>query len=387
MRHKDFLKDVLICSFGAFGGPEAHYGVFMDQMVIKKKYLTEIELGELIGLTSLLPGPSSTQTIVAIGYQKGGILLALLTFLVWALPAILLMSGVSFLYTSIDAASRWMVFIPPMAIGFIYMAGYRLSRKVLQSKLSWVLFLSALLITLFIRVFWIFPILLIVGGLFYALYLKESGPLPRISLKPSFQPFLILIGIALLLEITLWFSDHALLELMEHMFRYGYLIIGGGQVVIPYMLDDFVYQLGWLSEETFLIGYGLVQGIPGPMFSFSAFAGGVAFSNETMAVQFLASIVSALMLFLPGILLIFMVFPMWDQLKEIKAIKHFMRGVSIVAAALIVSSGLTLHLALEDPLSSAWIILVTMILLRLKKVPTPIIVVLFLVIGYVSSMV
>ena len=37
-----FLKDVFICSLGAYGGPEAHYGVFTDQMVIKKKYLTTI---------------------------------------------------------------------------------------------------------------------------------------------------------------------------------------------------------------------------------------------------------------------------------------------------------------------------------------------------------
>lgn len=58
-----FLIDVLICSLGAYGGPEAHFGVFTDQMVIKKKYLTEEELVELIALTGILPGPSSTQTI------------------------------------------------------------------------------------------------------------------------------------------------------------------------------------------------------------------------------------------------------------------------------------------------------------------------------------
>jgi len=66
-----FLKDVLICSLGAYGGPEAHYGVFTGQLVVKKKYLSEEELVELIALTGILPGPSSTQTIVAIGYKVG----------------------------------------------------------------------------------------------------------------------------------------------------------------------------------------------------------------------------------------------------------------------------------------------------------------------------
>lgn len=53
---RTFLKDVFICSLGAYGGPEAHYGVFTDQMVVKKKYLTEEELVELIALTGILPG-------------------------------------------------------------------------------------------------------------------------------------------------------------------------------------------------------------------------------------------------------------------------------------------------------------------------------------------
>lgn len=94
-----FLGDVAICALGAYGGPEAHYGVFIDQLVIKRRYLAEEEMTELIGLTGILPGPSSTQTIIAIGYKVGGPLLALLTFLVWALPALIAMTALSFVYT------------------------------------------------------------------------------------------------------------------------------------------------------------------------------------------------------------------------------------------------------------------------------------------------
>ena len=95
--NKTFLKDVLICSLGAYGGPEAHYGVFTDQMVVKKKYITEEDLIELIALTGILPGPSSTQTIVSIGYKMGGPWLAFLTMLVWALPVLIVMTILSFL--------------------------------------------------------------------------------------------------------------------------------------------------------------------------------------------------------------------------------------------------------------------------------------------------
>jgi chromate transporter len=90
-----FLKDVLICSLGAYGGPEAHVSVYMDQMVVKRRYINE---EELIALCSILPGPTSTQTIVSIGYKTCGPLLALLTMLVWAFPVLMIMTILSFLY-------------------------------------------------------------------------------------------------------------------------------------------------------------------------------------------------------------------------------------------------------------------------------------------------
>ncbi|MDY0211264.1 MAG: chromate transporter [Acholeplasma sp.] len=85
--YRPFLKDVFFCSLGSYGGPEAHYGVFQSYLVKKKGYLKDDEQDELIGLYTLVPGPSSTQTITAIGYHVGGPMLAVLTFLVWAMPA------------------------------------------------------------------------------------------------------------------------------------------------------------------------------------------------------------------------------------------------------------------------------------------------------------
>ena len=128
----EFLKDVFICSIGAYGGPEAHFGVITDQMVIKKKYLSEEELVELIALTGILPGPSSTQSIVAIGYKVGGPLLALYTMLVWALPVVLIMTLLSFtfqLFENMNISQDGLKYIGPMAVGFIFVAAFRLSKK------------------------------------------------------------------------------------------------------------------------------------------------------------------------------------------------------------------------------------------------------------------
>ena len=167
VKWSSFLKDVFICSLGAYGGPEAHYGVFTDQMVIKKKYLTEEELVELIALTGILPGPSSTQTLVAIGHKVGGPMLALLTMLVWSLPVLVIMTILSFLSQLLGTfhlSQDGLRYIGPMAVGFIIVAAYRIGRKVVKDRITLMLLLFGAITTYFIRAPWIYPLVLLIGG-------------------------------------------------------------------------------------------------------------------------------------------------------------------------------------------------------------------------------
>lgn len=178
MHKAHFLRDVLICSLGAYGGPEAHFAVFLDHLVTKKHYLSEEELVELLALTSILPGPTSTQTITAVGYKLGGPVLAFLTLLVWALPAILVMSTLSFLYQLLQ---KWQIsssilrYIGPMAVGFIFLAAFRIGKKVLTDGLTIILFLFGLVTTYFIRTPWIFPSALLAGAAVSIIMSKEQG--------------------------------------------------------------------------------------------------------------------------------------------------------------------------------------------------------------------
>lgn len=180
---RTFLKDVFICSLGAYGGPEAHYGVFTDQMVVKKNYLTEEELVELIALTGILPGPSSTQTIVAIGHKIGGPWLAFLTMIVWALPVLTLMTLLSFssqFLSSINLSQDVLRYIGPMAVGFIIVAAYRIGRKVVTDKITLLLLILGGVTTYFIREPWIYPLVLIVGGVVSVITSKEKALWKRI---------------------------------------------------------------------------------------------------------------------------------------------------------------------------------------------------------------
>ncbi|NBU87583.1 MAG: chromate transporter, partial [Verrucomicrobia bacterium] len=111
-----------MCSLVAFGGPEAHLGVFLDRLVLKKNYLSEKALMEWMALCSFLPGPTSTQVITGIGLERGGRTLALLTLVVWAFPMILLMGFLSFIpqvFGSSNSFPVWLEFLVPMAAGFV----------------------------------------------------------------------------------------------------------------------------------------------------------------------------------------------------------------------------------------------------------------------------
>jgi chromate transporter len=382
--YRTFLWDVFLCSLGAYGGPEAHFGVFSHQLVQKKNYVTQEELTEYIALTTLLPGPSSTQTIVAIGYKIGGPWLAFLTMLVWGLPVILAMTALSFLYQILadNAVSADVLrFIGPMAVGFIAVAAVSIGRKTLTKPISVALFALSFGVTSFYREFWVFPTLLVAGGAAFVLSSKEPDLWQRVKITFDWRPFLVFAIVALAALILSMLTDIRLIELFEQFYRYGYSIIGGGQVVVPYMYHDLVEKFGYLTSEEFLTGFGLVQGLPGPMFSFSAYAGGMAMRGFGILPQILGGILSAVGIFMPGVLLVYFFFPVWEQFKQIKGFRVALKGVGAIAAGLIASAGVLLFVKNGITWANALVVVATAGLLFWKKIPAPLIVVSMLLLG------
>ena len=108
IRYYDFLRDVLTLALTTFGGPQAHLAHFHKVLVEKRKYITEEELMEINSLCQILPGPTSTQTLTAIGFKIGGPNLAYLTLLVWILPAVILMTAAAIFMSGIQTKNfRW----------------------------------------------------------------------------------------------------------------------------------------------------------------------------------------------------------------------------------------------------------------------------------------
>ena len=379
-----FLKDVLVCSLGAYGGPEAHLGVFMDQMVAKRKYLTDEELIELMALCSILPGPTSSQTIVSIGYKMGGPLLAFLTMLVWAAPVLMVMTAVSFLYAalaSMGASTDVLRFVGPLAVGFIILAAFRIGRKVLTDPLTVALMLTSTLATYFIRSPWIFPLVLLAGGAISIGFSKETNIWNRVRIQPPWRYLLLFAGVAIGALALSLYTDIRFFALFERFYRYGYLVFGGGQVIVPVMHSELVVIKEYLTNAEFLTGYGLVQGLPGPMFSFAAYAGGLAARDGSVWHQLAGAMAGGIGIFLPGLLLIYFVYPVWEQLRQIRAIKIALKGINAVAGGMITAAAIILIQANGFAPTSLLATGLTLALLATRKIPAPLLVAIALIAG------
>ena len=382
-----FLGDVLICSLGAYGGPEAHLGVFTEQMVVRRKYLDETNLIELVALCSMLPGPTSTQTMVSLGYRTGGPLLALLTMLVWALPVLTVMTILSFLYQFLAGrgiSADVLRYVGPMAVGFIILAAFRIGRKVVTDVPTALLMVFGAATTYFIRAPWIFPLVLIVGGAVAILMKRETGLWNRVRLEPPWRYLVVFALLALGGILLAGITHHRLVQIFESFYRYGYLVFGGGQVVVPVMHSELVQVREYMTNQEFLTGYGLVQGLPGPMFSFAAYAGGLAARDGSTAFQVFGAVLGGIGIFLPGLLLIYFVYPVWENLKRIRAVRISLRGINAVAGGFIAIAAVILMQASGLNLDNLVVTVVAMALLASRKVPAPVIVAAALAAGFLS---
>lgn len=380
-----FLKDAFVCSLGAYGGPEAHIGVFMDQLVTKKKYLSEEELIELVALCSILPGPTSTQALVAVGYRMGGPMLAFFTMLVWSLPVLILMTLLSFVYQIFDTfniSTHVLRYIGPMAVGFIVVAAFKISRKVVTNWITALLMIFSAFITYFIHEPWIFPFLLVLGGFVSIMASREKNLWNKVTLNPPWAYLVIFGGFAIGGILLSQIFDNRLFTLFESFYRYGYLVFGGGQVVVPMMYSELVEVRAFMTPQEFLTGYGLVQGLPGPMFSFSAYAGGMSYREGGVFLQIMASIIGGVAIFLPGLLLIYFVYPVWENLKQIRAIKVSLRGINAVAGGLIAVAAIILMQKSGFSIDNIAVMGISILFLAFKKVPAPLIVLFALGLGF-----
>jgi chromate transporter len=388
VRYYIFLRDILMLAVTTFGGPQAHLAHFQKVLVDKRKYLTEDDLMEINSLCQILPGPTSTQTLTAIGFKIGGPNLAYLTLIVWILPAVILMTLAAMLMSSIEE-KNWSLeftrFIQPMAVGFVSYGAFVIIQKTVRTKTGIVLMIAAAILSYLIQTPYVFPVILLCSGLLTALKYKNQPKEEKVKIVVPWANFLLWAGV-LIFAAALGGITRALpVRLFENFYRNGSLIFGGGQVLTPLLYTEFVQYAPkqYLTSGEFLSGYAIAQSLPGPVFSFSSYIGALSMREYGTGGEILGALVSACGIFLPGTFLIFFVIRFWESLKRYRAVRASLEGITAASAGLVAASAIILFQPLENTIINFSVTLATFLLLLFTKIPSPLIILGGLLLGFV----
>jgi len=342
-----FLKQGLT----AFGGPVAHLGYFRREFVEKRGWLSEAAYADLVALCHFLPGPASSQIGMAIGMRQTGLAGALAAFAGFTLPAAVLM--IVFAAVSPDLILRygdgWIHGLKIAAAAVVLQAVVQMARTLAVGPVRAGMAIGAAAGLIVAQSPMAQIAALVAGGLFGLAMLRdlpaETAPDDAFETVDR-QSALFALGLFVLLLIGLPVLASLLnnpgLGLASVFYRIGSLVFGGGHVVLPLMEREIVDRR-WLDQDTFLMGYGVVQALPGPLFSFAGFVG-AAQKYGPNGVG--GGLIALFAIFLPSLLLVTGVLPFWDGLKR----KAWARGVLAGVGAVVVG---VLAAALWDPVLMA----------------------------------
>ncbi len=352
-----------------------------------RRDVTTEELIEYNAFCQMLPGPSSTQTIVLIAFKRGGIPLAIATLLIWMLPAVILMTAASFLVRFLDKGALpagLLTLLQPMSVGFVFFAALRMMKSSVRHPATWGVMLVAAFVTLTIRSPWVFPALMIGAGIF-SNFSSRRIPETGVSRRPIrwmnlwlFALLFIGAGVASESVRNLPGAGPRLVSLFENFYRFGAIVFGGGQVLLPMMLYQFVSlpaergMAPLLSAGDLLTGYGLVQAVPGPVFSLSAYTGGLLLSNQGPAFQLLGALIAAVGVFLPSTLLLLFLFPLYQNIKSNPIVYRALEGIHAAIVGIIWASGIVLFESIQPfSMLDVGVTAATFLLLQFTKIPAP----------------
>jgi chromate transporter len=385
IRYIIFLKDVLILALTCFGGPQVHLTMFLDRLVKKHNYISEAEILELQALCQVLPGPTSTQTITAIGFRLGGAGLAYLTLFVWILPGTLLMAmaALGVTYVEKDQLTNLTRFIKPMGVSFIIFAAFSIGVKVIKTKTSVFLMLLAAIAAFVFPLPYITPIWILLGGLATSFKFGEQEKMEKQPIKVEWSNFFLWLGVFMFSVILGKITNNLPIRLFENFYRNGSLAFGGGHILKPLLYNEFVEFKHYLTADEFLSGLAIVEVAPGPVFSITAFVGALSMREWGTSGEVLGSIVASVGIFLPGTFLIFFVIRFWNELKKYRGIRASLEGINAASTGLTAAAALSLYRPMASDLVADLTIILTLILLQTRLVPTYIIIFIGLFLGWI----
>jgi chromate transporter len=340
-----FLK----LGFTAFGGPAAHIGIMHDEVVVKRKWLTDEQFLDLLGATNLIPGPNSTEMAIHIGYLRAGWLGLIVGGLGFILPATLIVLTLSWLYVKFGTTPQvgWLLYgIKPVVVAIIAQALWTLGSKALKTK-------ALIIVGIIVFVLYFLgvnEILLLFAGGLVIMVISNAQRIRNVN-AVALLPFILMA----LSQATIPFS---LPVLFLTFLKIGSVLYGSGYVLLAFLRADFVLRLGWLTDQQLLDAVAIGQVTPGPLFTAATFIG-------YMLGRTPGALLATLGIFLPSFIFVAISNPLIPKIRNSTWASSLLDGVN--ASALGLMAAVTFQLATSSLTDLSTVIIATISLILLLR--------------------
>ncbi len=320
----------------------AHVGMLHAEVVQRRDWLDDARFADLVALCQFLPGPASSQLVFALGFHRAGLPGALVASTCFTLPSALLMLGFAAGLARLPSGAQagWLHGLLLAALAVVAQAVWSLGKTLCPDVPRAGFALASAAAVLWLSSSWTLPAVVAAGGLVGWLTYRDRLLVPSAaSAAPSaaHRRFgaaallgwaLLLVGLPVLAQATRWRS----VEVFDAFYRAGSLVFGGGHVVLPLLRAELVPR-GWLTDAQFLTGYGAAQALPGPLFTFAGYLGGVMQPGGwRWGLLCLGAV------FLPAWLLVGGALPFWDALRTKRWAKAALAGANAAVVGVLLAA-------------------------------------------------
>jgi chromate transporter len=338
----------------AFGGPAAHVALMRQEVVQRRKWLDEQQFLDLLGASNLIPGPTSTELAIYLGYTRAGPLGLLLAGGLFILPAMLLVLAFAWAYVqfgSTPQAGAVLYGIKPVILAVIVQAIYGLLRTAVKT--------------------WLLAVVVVVT---IALFFLGVNPLVPL--------FGLAIGFSLLENRSLWFAragtgawlipfgqlapaaataePFTLAGLFLTFLKIGATLYGSGYVLLAFLHDDFVSRLGWLTDRQLLDAVAVGQFTPGPVFTTATFIGYLLGGLP-------GAVLATIAIFLPSFVFVAIVYPFVPRLRASPWTSRFLDGANAAAVGLMAAVAWQLATSsIVDVITAVLALIAAVVLIRFR---------------------
>jgi len=344
----------------AFGGPAAHIAMMEEELVGRRRWLSREKFLDLLGASNLIPGPSSTELAIHIGYLLAGWMGWLVAGICFVLPATVIVAALAWAYMqfgSFPATSAILYGVKPVVIAVILQALWNLGRTAIKTTFLGVVAAASVVLAFF----GVHPLLLLLlaGG---ATCLSELK-----TLRAS-TSFVFAVGTTTA-GVTATATSFGLASLFLVFLKIGAVVFGSGYVLLAFLRADLVAHRGWLTDGQLVDAVAVGQVTPGPVFTTATFIGYLLGGVR-------GALIATAGIFIPGFLLVAASGPLVPRIRKSKIAGAFLDGVnggslalmavvtwqlclvSLVDVVTIVLAAVSLVTLWRWRLNSSWLVLI-----------------------------